>query len=75
MSRNDEGSEEEDSEDEGGSEADPGDQEMGNNGEQDSSTSEPLLKKWCYHEQNCAQHNGILMFIVRHSTHIMNSSA
>ena len=59
----------------GGSEADPGDQEMGNDGEQDSSTSEPLLKKWCYHEKKCAQHNRILMFIVRHSTHIMNSSA
>ena len=75
VSRNDEGSEEEDSGDEGGSEADPGDQQMGNDGEQDSSASEPLLKKQCYCKQNCAQHNRILMFIVRHSTHIMNSSA
>ena len=62
VSRNDEGSEEEDSGDEGGSEADPGDEEMGNDGpEQDSSASEPLLKKRRYRKQNRARRNGNML--------------
>ena len=75
VSRNDKGSKKEDLGDKGGSEADPGDEEMGNDGEQNSSASEPLLKKQCYCKQNHTQHNRILMFIIRHSAHIMNSSA
>ena len=80
---NDEGSEEEESGDEGGGEAvagDNSDEETGNDGGQDGSNLpagplEPLLKKRRYRKQNRARRNGILLFIVSHSTHFMKSAA